>query len=51
MKNTQKPDRFSLNTLIRHLQEGYFVIPNFQREFEWKPPDIRALMRSIFLDY
>ena len=51
MKNTQKPDRFSFNALIQHLQEGYFVIPNFQREFEWKPPDIRALMRSIFLDY
>lgn len=50
MKNIQ-PDRFSLNTLIQHLEDGYFVIPNFQREFEWKPPDIRALMRSIFLDY
>ena len=51
MKNTQKPNLFSLNTLIQNLRAGYFVIPNFQREFEWKPSDIRALMRSIFLDY
>ena len=30
---------------------GHYVIPDFQREFEWKPWDIRDLMRSIFLDY
>jgi hypothetical protein len=33
------------------LREGRFVIPDFQREFEWKPWDVRDLMRSIFLDY
>jgi hypothetical protein len=27
------------------------VIPDFQRDFEWKPWDIAELMRSIFLDY
>ena len=31
--------------------KGRYVIPDFQREFEWKPWDIRELMRSIFLDY
>jgi uncharacterized protein with ParB-like and HNH nuclease domain len=51
MKDAQKPDHVSLNTLIGRLREGRFVIPNFQREFEWKPWDIRELMRSIFLDY
>lgn len=51
MKDAQKPDHVSLNTLINHLKEGRFVIPDFQREFEWKPWDIRDLMRSIFLDY
>ena len=51
MKDIQKPNLFSLNTLIKNLREGHFVIPNFQREFEWKPSDIRALMRSIFLNY
>ncbi len=51
MKDAQKPDHISLNTLVARLREGRFVIPDFQREFEWKPWDIRDLMRSIFLDY
>lgn len=51
MKDAQKPDHISLNSLVNHLREGRFVIPDFQREFEWKPWDIRELMRSIFLDY
>ena len=51
MKEAQKPDHISLNTLINRLKEGRYVIPDFQREFEWKPWDIQSLMRSIFLDY
>lgn len=51
MKNAQKPDHISLNTLTSRLREGRYLIPDFQREFEWKPWDIRELMRSIFLDY
>jgi SAM-dependent methyltransferase len=44
-------DHISLNTLIGRLREGKFVVPDFQREFEWKPWDVRELMRSIFRDY
>ncbi len=33
------------------LREGRYVVPDFQREFEWQPWDIRDLVRSIFLDY
>lgn len=51
MKDAQKPDHVSLNNVIQRLKEGRFVIPDFQREFEWNPRDIRDLMRSIFLDY
>lgn len=51
MKDAQKPDHISLNTLVNRLKEGRYVIPDFQREFEWKPWDIGDLMRSIFLDY
>jgi len=51
MRETQRADHVSLNVLIRWLQEGRFQVPDFQREFEWKPWDIRDLMRSIFLDY
>ena len=51
MKDAQRPDHVSLTTLVNRLREGRFVIPDFQREFEWKPWDISALIRSIFLDY
>lgn len=51
MKDAQKPDHVSLNTVISRLREGRYVIPDFQRDFEWKPWDISELMRSIFLDY
>jgi hypothetical protein len=51
MKDAQKPDHVSLTTLVGRLREGRFVIPDFQRDFEWEPWDISALMRSIFLDY
>ena len=51
MKDAQKPDHVSLVTLVQRLREGRYVIPDFQREFEWKSWDIRELARSIFLDY
>lgn len=51
MKDAQKPDHVSLNSLITRLSEGRFLIPDFQRDFEWKPWDISELIRSIFLDY
>ena len=50
MKDAQKPDHISLNTLIGRLRDGRFVIPDFQREFEWKPWDIRDLMRSAAME-
>lgn len=51
MKDAQKPDHKSLNQIISMLKEGKFQIPDFQRDFEWRPWDITELMKSIFLDY
>jgi len=51
VRDAQRPDHVTLNTLIGYLKHGRFVIPDFQREFEWKPWDINELMRSIFQDY
>ena len=51
LKDAQKPDHVSLTTLVNRLREGKFVIPDFQRDFEWQPWDINALMNSIFRDY
>ena len=51
MREAQKPDHVSLNSLLTRLKDGRFMVPDFQRDFEWKARDIRDLTRSIFLDY
>jgi uncharacterized protein with ParB-like and HNH nuclease domain len=37
--------------MVGRLREGRYVIPDFQRDFEWEPWDIKELMSSIFRDY
>lgn len=51
MKNVEKADRYHLGSLIEELKRGHFVIPDFQRDFEWEPWDVLDLVRSIFMDY
>lgn len=51
MKNVEKADRIHLGSLIEDLKKGRFVIPDFQREFEWQPWDVLDLIKSIFMDY
>jgi hypothetical protein len=51
MKNAQKPEKVALGSLLHQLKDGRFVIPDFQREFEWRPWDIRDLLKSMLLDY
>ena len=51
MKDSQKPDHVSLANMVGRLREGRYVIPDFQRDFEWEPWDIKELMSSIFRDY
>ena len=50
MKGAQRPDHMSLIQLLDDLKKGCFVIPDFQREFEWQPWDVKDLIRSIFLE-
>lgn len=51
MKNVQKPEKIHLGKLIEEIAKGKFVIPDFQREFDWDPWDVRDLIKSIFMDY
>lgn len=51
MKNVQKAEKIGLDKLINEIKRGSFVIPDFQRDFEWKPWDVRDLIKSIFMDY
>jgi len=51
MKNVQKPEKIHLGRLIEQIKKGRYVIPDFQREFDWEPWDVRELIKSIFMDY
>lgn len=51
MKNIDKTTTINLGRIIEMLRDGKFVIPDFQREFEWQPGDVKELLRSIFEDY
>lgn len=51
MKNVQKPEKIHLGKLIEEIKKGRFVIPDFQREFDWEPWDVKDLIKSIFMDY
>jgi len=51
MKNIETPDKMHLKKLIDKLRDGQYVIPDFQRDFEWSARDMIELIRSIFEDY
>lgn len=51
MKNVEKADKIHLGSLIENLKKGYYVIPDFQRDFEWEPWDVVDLIKSIFSDF
>jgi hypothetical protein len=51
MKNVENASRLHLGRLVDELKKGRFVIPDFQRDFEWEPWDVLDLIKSIFLDY
>lgn len=51
MKHVQKADKVHLGSMIDSLKKGQYVIPDFQRDFEWEPWDVTELIRSIFMDY
>ena len=51
MKDAQTPAHLSLRSIVENLKAGAYVVPDFQRPFEWTPLDIKELMRSIFSDY
>src|SRR2546421_275207 len=41
----------SLKNLMHRANEGEVVLPDFQRDFVWKPPDVIKLITSILKRY
>jgi hypothetical protein len=46
-----EPRRVRINEIINYCDSGEWVIPRFQRYFDWKKEDVRDFLKSIFLNY
>lgn len=48
------PDRYGtieLDIVLKEIEEGKIVIPEFQRDFIWEPEQVRELLVSIIANY
>jgi uncharacterized protein with ParB-like and HNH nuclease domain len=41
------PDGFSIQELISRIHNGKIALPEFQRDFEWRPPAVAELLLSV----
>ena len=51
MLNLEQPTSEKLGNIIKNLQNGEYLIPDFQRDYDWSANDIKELLISIFSDY
>lgn len=47
----EDPGKASIGTLMKAIHEGQYVIPHFQRGYEWQPSMVSDLFESILQDY
>ncbi|MCX9073425.1 MAG: DUF262 domain-containing protein [Candidatus Methanoperedens sp.] len=47
----RNPERIKIKDIIHSAEKGIWVLPNFQRYFDWKKEHIRSFLESIFNDY
>lgn len=45
------PSRIKINELFNNCEKGDWVLPHFQRYFDWSKTDVHDLWESIFNDY
>ncbi len=48
---SETPGKKKVQKLLEGVQEGSYVIPHFQRDFEWQPGMVCDLIESILQDY
>ena len=46
-----QPENIKLYQLILHVEGHRWLLPNFQRDFDWSTEDIKELWESIFKNY
>ncbi len=47
----RNPERIKVDQIISNASNGKWVLPNFQRYFDWKKNDVKEFLKSIFNDY
>ena len=47
----RNPERIKINQIILNSEKDSWVLPNFQRYFEWKKKDVKEFLESIVKDY
>jgi len=45
------PQRIKINQIISHVSKAKWVLPHFQRYFDWDKTDVKEFWESIFNDY
>lgn len=51
MINLEQPTTQRLDRILTNLKDGQYIIPDFQRDYDWNAKDINELLISIFSDY
>jgi len=51
LQGSESPYFQTVKDLLRYVDQGLFVIPNFQRGFEWEPSMVCDLIESIIQNY
>ncbi len=41
----------NIRDIVSHVKNSEWVIPNFQRYYDWSPEDVREFLTSIFMGY
>jgi hypothetical protein len=47
----KNPERATINEIIKESSMGRWVLPKFQRYFDWKKDDVKEFLQSVFYDY
>lgn len=48
---SENPGPITVEKLINNIEDGVYVIPHFQRDFEWRPRMVCDLIESILQNY
>lgn len=47
----RNPERIKIRQILENSEKGKWVIPHFQRYFDWKKENIKGFIEAIFNDY